>query len=138
MSYSVAVTVVSLAIPFLLFTHHRKQQKLPPYHTVLACLVIVHTVFIRHLLVTPPRNIFTQLRIHISAPTDAIRHALIQHTHPVPSTGLMDTTLPEHIESLLNRLRSLEARSLYIRCALDIHLNLPVSCSRSDTDTMTC
>src|ERR1700728_3016160 len=121
MSYSVAVTVVSLAIPFLLFTHHRKQQKLPPYHTVLACLVIVHTIFIRHLLVYPPRNIFTQLRIHISAPTEAIRHALIQHTHPAlstDSTSPIDTTLPEHIESLINRLRSLEAQSLYIRCVL--------------------
>ena len=102
----------------------------PSYHIVLICLVIVHTIFIRHLLVSPPPNIFTQLRIHINTPTDTIRHALVQHTHPVFSTGStspIDTTLPDHIESLINRLRSLEARSLYIRCVLHTHLNLPVS-----------
>jgi hypothetical protein len=68
---------MSLASPLLLFTYRTRPQQLPPYHTALTYLVIVHTIFIRHLLVSPP-NIVTQLRMHISAPTNTTLAALLR------------------------------------------------------------
>ena len=68
-------------------------------------IIIVHSFYIFYILLsTRPPNIFTRLNLPIDAPIHTIRSALLNHTH-----------IPEHTESLLNRLRFPESRTLYIR-----------------------
>jgi hypothetical protein len=115
MSYS--LTAWSLSSLLLLFTVVEQQS--PPisrYHS-------------RHFHPTShPLNIITQPRIHISAPMEVIRHALVQHANPVLSTNStspIDTTLPEHIESLIYCLRSLAPNAIAIHQVRSTHPSQP-------------
>ncbi|KIM71348.1 hypothetical protein PILCRDRAFT_54875, partial [Piloderma croceum F 1598] len=75
--------------------------------------VLPHTLYILYiLLVKTPPNIFTRLHIPLTMSSDKIRAELLKHSsvESGPAPGL-----PKHLETLLKRLSSFDARNIYVR-----------------------
>lgn len=78
------------------------------WQTAISILLLVHSLSAVHtLLLQQPPNIFSALQIPVNTPTDVIR-ALLHRQSRTPE-------LNEELQTLLQRLASFEARSLYIR-----------------------
>ncbi|KIY71370.1 hypothetical protein CYLTODRAFT_369495 [Cylindrobasidium torrendii FP15055 ss-10] len=102
---SLAVTIAVTAPFFYLIPSIRRS-----WTRLVLC---IYAIFLLHnAAVHPPPNIFTRLHMPLSTPTDAIRAFLLS------KTDLPD--LPEHIEVLLKRLSSLEARLVFVRFGEDV------------------
>jgi hypothetical protein len=85
-----------------------------PLRTPLSILVLLHTIYILYtILVTPPPNLFSRLRIPLITPSDKIRTLLLARA------GLpADALLPTSLEDLLTRLAAFDVRTTYIRLVL--------------------
>jgi hypothetical protein len=113
-------TAIALGVPWLFYTRSRYPSS--RLHTAFSIVVFLHSLFIIHaIFVSPPSNIFTTLRLPLSAPIEDIRAALLRYTYMGTATQghelstLPNATLPEHTEVLLKNLRFLDSRSLYAR-----------------------
>jgi hypothetical protein len=83
------------------------------FHASLNLFVLLHSLYIVYILLmrTPP-NFFTRLHIPLTASSDQIRAILLRHA----GVELIPTvTLPKHLETLLKRLSSFDARNIYVR-----------------------
>jgi hypothetical protein len=116
------ITIVSLVGPFL-FKQLRAARREDaadddqPSSTssgrpILSLLLLSNAVYILYsLLLQPPPNLFSGLRIPFTTPAPTIRALLLQRTDP-PSDMLSPS-----LELLITKLASFEVRTLYARCA---------------------
>lgn len=86
----------------------------PKYWSIVTGILAVHTLYMVYILsFKAPPNLFTQLRVPLSMPSQRIRTALLAR---------MDTSegdaLPEHIEELLTRLNTFDLRTFFVRLVL--------------------
>ncbi|KAF7974537.1 hypothetical protein HWV62_12010 [Athelia sp. TMB] len=90
-----------------------------PLSTFPFLLVLGHTLFIVYtLLLQRPPNIFSALRIPLTLPVEHIRALLFAHALGRPLGEAELTTigsLPEHLETLIAKLASFDARAIYVR-----------------------
>ncbi|KAK7035463.1 hypothetical protein VNI00_011756 [Paramarasmius palmivorus] len=108
-----SITLLSwfLFFPKLPFVN-RSTTNPPILRKGISVLVLAHTLFILYrIIILPPPNIFTRLRLPLGIPADSIRSLLLQVSD--------DTELPRPIENVLKRLGSFEMRTLYIRFGHD-------------------
>ncbi|KAJ7253778.1 hypothetical protein B0H12DRAFT_987899, partial [Mycena haematopus] len=76
--------------------------------SLLNIFLLVHSLyFLYQIIVLPPVNIFTRLKIPLNTPTDAIRSILLQQSE----TG----DLPTPLETLLKHLGSFDVKTYYVR-----------------------
>ncbi|KAF8636356.1 hypothetical protein AX16_011007 [Volvariella volvacea WC 439] len=111
---AILTTAAGIASLYFLQRGHRQQphNPYPMLHTALNVFVVVHSVYwLRALLFYPTSNIFTAFKIPLNAPSDLIRELLQQR--------IGDLILPRHLEVLLKRLSSFDARTLYLRFGHD-------------------
>lgn len=84
-----------------------------PMMKALTVLVTLHSIYIAsQLIFSRPSNIFSSLSVPFAMPTPAIKEIILSHS----SSGL----LPPHLEALLIRLQTYDARALYIRFGHDV------------------
>lgn len=114
------ITIISLVGPFL-FQQIRKARREDAAdedqpsksgfgRPIISLLLLSNTTYILYsILITPPPNLFTGLRIPFTTPAPTIRALLLQHTNP-PSD-----MLPNELELLITKLASFEVRTLYAR-----------------------
>lgn len=113
------ITIVSLVGPFL-FKQLRaarrqdgideEQPSRRAARPLLSMLLLTNAIYILYyLLLHPPTNVFSALRIPLTTPAPTIRALLLQHSDPPKDT------LPQHLEILLSKLGSFEVRTLYMR-----------------------
>ena len=75
----------------------------------LSAFLLLHTLYILHaLLVSPPQNIFSSLKLPLNIPSEYLYAKLVE------SYG-GETNLPSSVASLPKRLGSMELRTLYVR-----------------------
>lgn len=119
--YPFVITMASLAGPFI-FQQIRAarreesanddQPSKQSGRPLLSFLLLVNAIYILYsLLLQPPPNIFSSLRIPFTTPAPTIRALLLQRTGP------MVQALPPEMELLLTKLASFEVRTLYARYA---------------------
>ncbi|KAJ7732201.1 hypothetical protein B0H14DRAFT_2409325, partial [Mycena olivaceomarginata] len=76
--------------------------------SLLNIFLLLHSLyFVYQLIVLPPLNIYTRLKIPLNTPADAIRSILIQQS----DTG----DLPKPLETLLKHLGSFDVKTYYVR-----------------------
>ncbi|KAJ7089191.1 hypothetical protein B0H15DRAFT_839823 [Mycena belliarum] len=76
--------------------------------SLLNIFVLLHSLyFLYQIIVLPPVNIYTRLKIPVNTPADSIRSILIQQS----DTG----DLPKPLETLLKHLSSFDVKTYYIR-----------------------
>ena len=91
-------------------SHSNPETPYAPFHVWLNIFVLLHTLYILYiLLVQTPLNIFTRLHIPLTMSSDKIRSELLG-MESVSAAGL-----PKHLETLLKRLSSFDARNIYVR-----------------------
>jgi len=120
---SLVVTIFLLSLPALVariraYLAARGQQSAPPtpekstLNNGLTVLLVLHSLYISYIVTfSPPPNVFKSLRIPLTMPTPAIRDAIVSLSPSEP--------LPASLEALLVRLRSFDARALYVRFGHD-------------------
>jgi hypothetical protein len=111
------ITIVSLVGPFLfkqLRAARREdaadddQQATSSGRPIISLLLLSNAIYILYsLLLQPPPNLFSGLRIPFTTPAPTIRALLLQRTDPLSDT----------LELLITKLASFEVRTLYARCA---------------------
>lgn len=85
------------------------------FHTLLNTFVLLHTLFILYtLILKAPPNLFTRLHVPLTMSSEAIRVILLKHAGRDSIPG-QTVTLPKHLETLLTRLSSFDARNIYVR-----------------------
>jgi len=83
------------------------------FHASLNVFVLLHTLYILYaLLVKTPPNIFTHLHIPLTTSSDKVRAILLKHAG---IDAILTANLPKHLETLLTRLSSFDARNIYVR-----------------------
>ncbi|KAG8959400.1 hypothetical protein FRC03_008025 [Tulasnella sp. 419] len=83
------------------------QELTPLLKCILVCLSL-HTLFIiSDIVFNPPTNIFTALKVPVTLSVSLLREKIMRASD--------STDLPPHLEFLLKRLQSFDARSYYIR-----------------------
>lgn len=108
-----AFLVVAIAIIIPTAYALRRQPQLLTQRNVLSVVVVLHSLYILYaFIIRAPPNIFTRLKIPLTAPTEAIRATLL-HRANLPR----DAALPRPLEALFTRLSSFEMRTLYVRSA---------------------
>jgi hypothetical protein len=115
------ITIVSLVGPFLfkqLRAARREnaadddQPSTSSGRPILSLLLLSNAIYILYsLLLQPPPNLFSGLRIPLTTPAPTIRALLLQRTDP------LSDMLPPSLELLITKLASFEVRTLYARCA---------------------
>ena len=95
--------------------HSNLETPYASFHAWLNIFVLLHTLCILCiLLVKTPPNIFTRLHIPLTMSSDKIRTELLKHA----SVDSVPAGLPKHLETLLKRLSSFDARNIYVRFCL--------------------
>ncbi|KAJ7098229.1 hypothetical protein C8R44DRAFT_859610 [Mycena epipterygia] len=104
-----ATTAVAVIVPWFYFGIHKApQQPLTSTRSLLSIFLLLHSLyFLYQIIVLPPINIFTRLKIPLNTPTDSIRSLLIQQS----DTG----DLPKPLETLLKHLGSFDVKTYYVR-----------------------
>jgi hypothetical protein len=113
------ITIVSLVGPFLFkqIRAARRQDSIDedqpsrqPGRSLLSLFLLTNAIYILYyLLLHPPTNVFSALRIPFTTPAPTIRALLLQHSDPPKDT------LPPHLEALFTKLGSFEVRTIYVR-----------------------
>ncbi|KAJ7150932.1 hypothetical protein C8R43DRAFT_1127845 [Mycena crocata] len=104
-----ATTAAGVIAPWFYFGIHKAPGRpLTSIRSLLNIFILLHSLyFLYQIIVLPPLNIFTRLKIPLNTPTDAIRSILIQQS----DTG----DLPPPVETLLKRLGSFDVKTYYVR-----------------------
>ncbi|KAJ6469422.1 hypothetical protein C8R45DRAFT_1016971 [Mycena sanguinolenta] len=102
-------TATSLLVPWFYFGIHKAPGRpLTSTRSLLNIFLLGNSLyFLYQIIVLPPVNIFTRLKIPLNTPTDAIRSILIQQSE----TG----DLPAPLETLLKHLGSFDVKTYYVR-----------------------
>ncbi|KAJ7484369.1 hypothetical protein FB451DRAFT_969572, partial [Mycena latifolia] len=102
-------TAAAVIAPWFYFVIHKAPGRpLTSTRSLLNIFVLLHSLyFLYQIIVLPPVNIFTRLKIPVNTPSDAIRSILIQQS----DTG----DLPKPLETLLKHLGSFDVKTYYIR-----------------------
>ncbi|KAJ6572118.1 hypothetical protein B0H19DRAFT_936254 [Mycena capillaripes] len=102
-------TAAGLIIPWLYFGIHKAPARpLTSTRSLLNIFLLLHSLyFLYQIIVLPPVNIFTRLKMPLNTPIDAVRSILIQQS----DTG----DLPPPLDSLLRRLGSFDVKTYYVR-----------------------
>ncbi|KAJ6532774.1 hypothetical protein DFH09DRAFT_993732 [Mycena vulgaris] len=102
-------TAVGVIVPWFYFGIHKAPERpLTSTRSLLNIFVLLHSLyFLYQIIVLPPVNIFTRLKIPLNTPPDAIRSVLIQQS----DTG----DLPTPLETLLKHLGSFDMKTYYVR-----------------------
>ncbi|KAJ7154650.1 hypothetical protein C8R46DRAFT_1356673 [Mycena filopes] len=88
--------------------HKRQQQPLTSTRSLLNIFLLLHTLYyLYQVIVLPPVNIYTRLKVPVNTTADSIRALLIQQS----DTG----DLPKPLETLLRHLGSYDVKTYYIR-----------------------
>ncbi|KAJ7034501.1 hypothetical protein C8F04DRAFT_1001701 [Mycena alexandri] len=108
-SLLVFATIASILVPwFYLGIHKAAGQPLTSTRSLLNIFLLLHTLyFLYQLIVLPPANIFTRLKVPVNTPVDSLRSLLIQRS----DTG----ELPKQLETLLRHLGSFDVKTYYVR-----------------------
>ena len=94
-------------------SHRNQETPYTRFHELLNTFVLLHTVYILYmLLVKSPPNIFTRLHLPFTMSSDKIRSILLKHAGV---ESIQTAALPKHLETLLKRLSSFDARNIYVR-----------------------
>jgi len=134
------ICTISLTSYIVLFRESIFPQNPSRFYVVLrrclTVLVIVHTLYTLRLLLctykfnrlllkltqvscfciaAPPIDLFSLLDLPLTAPVQAIRVALLKYQRNRFPVGFQNVLLP-HVETLLTRLASFEARVTYVKC----------------------
>ena len=106
------LTSIALIASWSFLAIQNPTRKTLQVHTLLNIFVLLHTISILYTLVlrTPP-NIFTRLGIPLTTSSDIIRQTLLKYATP-------EGSLPKHLDTLVKRLSSFDARNIYVRYAL--------------------
>ncbi|KAJ8474593.1 hypothetical protein ONZ45_g15898 [Pleurotus djamor] len=111
-----AISALLIAGPWLYFTgrsRHHPTPNAPPIRPYVSLVLLLHTLYLLYkILVTPPSNIFTSLKIPLNTSTDQIRAILAQHAGLDLTQG---DVFPKPLELLLKRLSLFDHRKLYVR-----------------------
>ena len=103
------VLAVAIIVPAIHF--FRRQTQPLALHHALSLVVLLHSLFILYLIIVRwPPNIFQRLKIPLTTPSETIRAVLLQRAGLPPNASL-----PRPLETLLTRLASFDARTLYVR-----------------------
>ncbi|KAJ7512420.1 hypothetical protein B0H11DRAFT_481128 [Mycena galericulata] len=104
-----AATAAALVVPwFYLSIHKAPGRPLTSTRSLLNIFLLLHSFyFLYQIIVLPPVNIFTRLKIPLNTPSDAIRSILLTQS----DTG----DLPKPLETLLKHLRSFDVKTYYVR-----------------------
>jgi hypothetical protein len=107
-----ATTAAGLIVPWFYFGIHKAPGRpLTSTRSLLNIFLLLHSLyFVYQLIVLPPLNIYTRLKIPLNTPADAIRSILIQQS----DTG----DLPKPLETLLKHLGSFDVKTYYVRCVV--------------------
>ena len=102
-------TAVGVIVPWFYFGIHKAPDRsLTSTRSLLNILVLLHSLyFLYQIIVLPPVNIFTRLKLPVNTPADAIRSILLQQSDTVD--------LPAPLETLLKHLKSFDVKTYYIR-----------------------
>lgn len=104
-----------IATPWLyyLFSPYNSPSKFTTRDQVLSFLLLVHTLYTLHqLLVAQPPNIFKSLDLPPNTAPDYLRETLVERLGGAERNV---TGIPPYLDTLLKRLGSMDARSLYFR-----------------------
>ena len=103
------VLATAILVPAVLF--FRRQPEPFTLRNALSLGLVLHSLLILYALILRyPPNIFQRLKIPLTTPSDSIRTILLTRA------GLpQDAPLPRPLETLLTRLSSFDARTLYVR-----------------------
>ena len=107
-----------IATPWLyyLFSPYNHPSKFTTKDQVLSLLLLIHTLYTLHpILVSQPPNIFKFLDLPPNVPPDNLRETLVERLGG--GDGQNVTVIPAYLDTLLKRLGSMDARSLYFRYA---------------------
>lgn len=110
------LTSVALLVAWITLARRRSFQQTPRpevlylrFHALLNVFAFLHTISILYvLLLRSPPNIFTRLHIPLTTSSEKIRAILLKYAGP-------NLGLPKHLETLLTRLSSFDARNIYVR-----------------------
>jgi len=93
-----------------LLSHGNSQASSSRFPNLFNLFVLLHTFYILFtLLFKPPPNLFKRLHIPLTTSSDQIRALLLKHA------GVDSVVLPKHLETLLTRLSSFDARNIFVR-----------------------
>ncbi|KAJ7746444.1 hypothetical protein DFH07DRAFT_1062986 [Mycena maculata] len=102
-------TAAAVIAPWFYFGIHKAPSR--PWtstRSLLNVFLLLHSLyFLYKIIVLPPTNIYTRLKIPLNTPSDAIRAILIQQS----DTG----DLPKPLETLLKHLGSFDVKTYYVR-----------------------
>lgn len=92
------------------FTLYKNQYvNAKPPRLYITFFLTLHTIYVLYnLFLNTPQNIFETLHLPLSVPSEQIRAKLLNVAHV--------DGLPPHLEDLISRLSSFDARALYVRC----------------------
>lgn len=111
MSLVFAATSAAIALPWLHFAPKSNSTR-----SFVHVFLLLHTLFILYSIIfSPPTNIFTQLRIPLATPIEALRRHFLQDIEDVPKS----------LDRFLTRMGSFETRTLYVRYALSKSRRVP-------------
>ncbi|KAJ7201599.1 hypothetical protein GGX14DRAFT_655469 [Mycena pura] len=102
-------TAAALIVPWFYFGIHRAPGRpLTSARSLLNIFLLLHSLYcLYQIIVLPPDNIYTRLKIPLNTPSDSIRSILIQRS----DTG----DLPKPLETLLKHLQSFDVKIYYVR-----------------------
>jgi hypothetical protein len=108
-------TAAGVIVPWFYFGIHKSPGRpLTSTRSLLNIFLLLHSLyFLYQIIVLPPVNIFTRLKIPLNTPADAIRSILIQQS----DTG----DLPAPLAMLLKHLGSFDVKTYYVRCVQFTH-----------------
>ncbi|KAG7447007.1 uncharacterized protein BT62DRAFT_97226 [Guyanagaster necrorhizus] len=105
-------TLLAILLPSLHFLR-LTWSSTPRLGRGISCFLLLHSIFLAYsIILLPPPNIFTALRVPLSMPADSIRSLLLKNSD--------ERELPRAIEQLLGRMGSFETRTLYVRFGHDV------------------
>lgn len=108
----------------LSYGHPTPDSRYSRFHALLNVFVLSHSLYILYtILVKNPPNIFTRLHIPFTTSSDAIRAKLLKHAGV---DSIPTAVLPKHLETLLARLSSFDARNIYVRFCSISHARKPL------------
>ncbi|KAK7059738.1 hypothetical protein R3P38DRAFT_2837552 [Favolaschia claudopus] len=109
----ITTSVCVIAPWFYLAIHKSPGQPLTSTRSLLNIFLLLHSLYqLYQIIVLPPVNIYTSLKIPVNTPVDAIRSILIKQS----DTG----ELPSPLETLLKHLGSFDVKTYYVRFGHDV------------------